>query len=174
MSMEKWIKNYVSDEEKKKRDETYNKLSREEKKDLKKQKVKELVSKKEAAKNELPPSKNFLSEILEFQTWLNNRNYIAGDVDKIEIWIKNLYNKLNSDYLKIQLEEKNTGDLIEQYKQIPANFLEEKIRIALNKKLKGMKKTSSDSYYLKKLKSIVQEKLKEADYYEIIREILET
>ena len=93
--MEKWIKNYVSDEEKKKRDETYNKLSREEKKDLKKQKVKELVSKKEVAKNELPPSKDFLSEILEFQTWLNNRNYIAGDVDKIEIWIKNLYNKLN-------------------------------------------------------------------------------
>ena len=174
MSMEKWIKTYVSDEEKKKRDEMYNKLSREEKKDLKKQKAKELVSKKEAAKDDVPPSKDLLSEILEFQTWLNNRNYIAGDMDKIEIWIKNLYTKLNSDYLKLQQVEKSTGDLIEKYKQIPANFLEEKIRIALNKKLKGVKGTSSDSYYLKKLKNIVQEKLKEAEYYEIIREILET
>ncbi|GAH14295.1 unnamed protein product, partial [marine sediment metagenome] len=44
---------------------------------------------------------------------------------------------------------------------------------AKNKKLKGMNKTNSDNYYLRKLKSIVREKLKEAEYYAILRDILE-
>jgi hypothetical protein len=37
-----------------------------------------------------------------------------------------------------------------------------------------MKKTNSDNYYLRKLKSIVREKLKEAEYYQILRDILES
>ncbi|MFW9952557.1 MAG: hypothetical protein ACFFKA_20750 [Candidatus Thorarchaeota archaeon] len=174
MSMEKWINNYVSNEDKKKRDETYNKLSREEKNDLKKRKVKDLVVTKDVEKKESPPSKDFLSEILDFNTWLNNRNYIAGDVDKIGVWIKNLYHKLHSEYLNQPSEKIDNKDLINKYKEIPPTFLEEKIRLALNKKLKGMKGTSSDSYYIKKLKLLVQEKLKEAKYYEILREILES
>jgi len=44
----------------------------------------------------------------------------------------------------------------------------------LNKKLKGIKRTNSDNYYLRKLKIIIKEKLKDAEYYNIIRDILES
>jgi hypothetical protein len=69
----------------------------------------------------------------------------------------------------------NGGEnLINSYKSIPVKFLDEKTRIALNKKLRGMKRTNSDNYYLRKLKIIVKEKLKDAEYYNILRDILES
>ncbi|GAJ16628.1 unnamed protein product, partial [marine sediment metagenome] len=43
----------------------------------------------------------------------------------------------------IQSKEERTKTLIKDYKSIPVNFLDEKTRIALNKKLKGMNKTNS-------------------------------
>ena len=100
---------------------------------------------------------------------------MKGDLDKIEAWINNLYLKLGSEANEISNEEKKSikSQLKEEFKQIPVNFLDEKTRIALNKKLNGTKKTSSDAYYLRKLKSLIQEKLKEAKYYETLRKIVE-
>ena len=64
--------------------------------------------------------------------------------------------------------------LIEQFRTIPPTFLDEKTRIAINKKLNGTKRTSSDNYYLRKLKSLVREKLDEASYYELLKTILDS
>ena len=65
------------------------------------------------------------------------------------------------------------SELCNQFKKIPHNFLDEKTRVAINKKMRGTKRTNSDNYYLRKLKTMVQEKLKEASYYEILKKILE-
>jgi hypothetical protein len=72
--------------------------------------------------------------------------------------------------------EFNNGkeNLVNSYKTIPVKFLDEKTRIALNKKLKGITRTNSDNYYLRKLKNIIKEKLKDAEYYNILRDILES
>jgi hypothetical protein len=174
MSMDKWINNFVSDKEKQLREETYNNLSKEEKKGLKKQKIRALTTETQEKQKNTLISKDFLSEVMEFNKWLNNRTYIAGDVDKIEIWIRNLFNKLTSEYNNQNSDEPYRKDLLVKYKEIPPTFLEEKIRISLNKKIKGMKRTNSDNYYLKKLKMLINEKLKDAEYYEILRQILES
>ena len=123
----------------------------------------------------LKEEKDFLSLIIEFKEWLNKRHYLKGDLDKIESWVNNLYLKLGSEANEISTEEKKSikSQLKEEFKEIPVNFLDEKTRIALNKKLNGTKKTSSDAYYLRKLKSLIQEKLKEAKYYETLRKIVE-
>ena len=63
--------------------------------------------------------------------------------------------------------------LIQQFRKIPANFLDEKTRIAINKKLHGQKRTNSDNYYLRKLKAEIKEKLYEASYFEILKAIIE-
>ena len=113
---------------------------------------------------------------MKFQKWLSKRTYIKGDLDNIETWIKNLYGKIQLETLQEEKTEKKLEgkSLIEQFKRIPPKFLDEKTRIAINKKLHGRKKTSSDSYYLRKLKTIILEKLKEATYYEMLRNILES
>jgi len=116
-----------------------------------------------------------LDKVIEFKDWIDNRTYIKGDIERIETWVENL-NILLRESLEsqtIQNKEERMKTVIQDYKSIPVNFLDEKTRIALNKKLKGMNKTNSDNYYLRKLKSIVGEKLKEAEYYAILREILE-
>jgi len=64
--------------------------------------------------------------------------------------------------------------LIEQFRTIPPTFLDEKTRIAINKKLNGTKRTSSDNYYLRKLQSLIREKLNEAEYYELLKSILDS
>lgn len=174
MSMDKWINNFVSDKEKQIREEIYNNLSKEEKKGLKKQKIRELATEKQENQKNTLISSDLLSDVMEFNKWLNNRTYIAGDIDKIEVWVKNLYNKLTSEDSNQISNEQHCNDLLIKYKEIPPTFLEEKIRISLNKKIKGMKRTSSDNYYLKKLKNLINEKLKDAEYYEILRQILES
>jgi hypothetical protein len=100
---------------------------------------------------------------------------LKGDLDKIETWIKKLYINLSSETEEISnKEEKNVNkQLKELFKEIPVNFLDEKTRILLNKKLNGSKKTSSDTYYLRKLKASIQDKLNEAKYYEMLKKILE-
>jgi hypothetical protein len=40
--------------------------------------------------------------------------------------------------------------------------------------LRGVKRSNSDNYYLRKLKKHIGEKLNEAKYYEILKEILES
>ena len=175
MSIDKWIDDEDTIEEKKKREEIYNSLSKEEKEDLKHKKIRALVQKGKQKELLSSKSKNLLDKVIEFKDWIDNRTYIKGDIERIETWVENL-NILLRESLEsrtMQNKEERTKTVIQDYKSIPVNFLDEKTRIALNKKLKGMNKTNSDNYYLRKLKSIVREKLKEAEYYAILREILE-
>jgi len=174
MSIDRWLSEKDSKEEKIKREQAYNKLSEEEVQDLKKKKVRDIVQKK-TSENILSPKKNdFLDEIIKFNNWLNQRTYLKGDMDKIEMWIKNLYFKMSSEaaHESSQIDNNEKRKIINEYKKIPPQLLDEKIRIALNKKIHGRKKTSSDSYYLRKLKAIVQNKLLEAKYYEILNKII--
>ena len=176
MSIEKWLDDEATIEERKKREEIYKSLSKEEKSDLKQRKVRDLVKKVKQNEKISEERRDLLTKVIEFKDWLDNRTYIKGDMERIETWIENLYILLREslDNQNSQNSEEGRKSIIQNYKSIPINFLDEKTRIALNKKLKGMKKTNSDSYYLRKLKSTVREKLKEAEYYEILRVILES
>lgn len=176
MSMDKWLDDEETKEKKKKRNEIYSSLSNEEKNDLSKQKIRELVKKDEITSIFDESRKSFLTKVLEFKDWLDNRAYIKGDIERIQTWVENLYSMAD---ISINFQNKtrfNNGEetLINRYKSIPVKFLDEKTRIALNKKLKGIKKTNSDNYYLRKLNNIVKEKLKDAEYYAILRDILES
>jgi hypothetical protein len=176
MSMDKWLDDKDTTEEKKLREDTYAKLSKEERKDLKVQKIRKIVQKNENVSNKNDKKTEFLNSVIEFKDWLINRSYIKGDLERIETWVANLYLILTAS-LEQQREasgEFSKKNLLNNYKSIPVNFLDEKTRIALNKKLKNTTKTTSDNYYLRKLKNLVKEKLKEAEYYEILRDILDS
>ncbi len=173
--MDKWLDDKDTAEEKKLREETYAKLSKEEKKDLKVQKIRKIVQKNENASNKNDKRTEFLNSVIEFKDWLDNRSYLKGDLERIETWVANLYLILTAS---LEQQKEASGEfgkkhLINNYKSIPVNFLDEKTRLALNKKLKNTTRTTSDNYYLRKLKTLVKEKLKEAEYYEILREILD-
>ena len=176
MSIEKWLDDEATIEERKKREEIYKSLSKEEKSDLKQRKVRDLVQKVKHKEIISEQRRDLLTKVIEFKDWLDNRTYIKGDIERIETWIENLYILLREslDNQNSYNSEVGRKSIIQDYKSIPVNFLDEKTRIALNKKLKSMKKTNSDNYYLRKLKSTVREKLKEAEYYEILRVILES
>jgi len=174
--MDKWLDDDETKENKKKRNEIYSSLSNEEKDELSKQKIRDLVKKDNIANSFDKSRTDFLTKVLEFKDWLDNRSYIKGDIERIQTWIENLYSMID---IRINFENKvmfNNGKepLINSYKSIPVKFLDEKTRIALNKKLRGMKRTNSDNYYLRKLKIVVKEKLKDAEYYNILRDILES
>lgn len=174
MSIDKWFTKDNSKEERERSEKIFKTLSEEEVQNLKKKSVRDLTQKKSKKKEVTCKPDDFLSYIIEFKDWLNQRTYLKGDIDKIEIWIKNLNKKL--DYENKQgLMAKNDviSQLGNQFKKIPHNFIDEKTRIAINKKMRGTKRTNSDNYYLRKLKTMVQEKLKEASYYEILKKILE-
>ncbi|MFX1393462.1 MAG: hypothetical protein ACFFAH_07795 [Promethearchaeota archaeon] len=174
MSIDKWLIKYNSKEERERREKIFNTLSEEEVQDLKKKSVRDLTQKKSKQKQVNNKPNDFLSYIIEFKEWLNQRTYLKGDIDKIEIWIKNLNQKLDYENSKGLLVKNNIiSQLRTQFRRIPHDFLDEKTRIAINKKMRGVKRTSSDNYYLKKLKTMIQEKLKEASYYEILKKILE-
>jgi hypothetical protein len=160
MKIDKWLDDQDTVEEKKKREEIYKNLSKEEKNDLKQKKIRNLVHKDKQPDNLSDKQKEFLDKVIEFKEWLENRTYIKGDRERIEAWVENLYYILNASlrYQSGLNSEKGKKNLLIEYKSIPVNFLDEKTRIALNKKFKGMKKTNSDNYYLRKLKSIVREK----------------
>jgi hypothetical protein len=176
MSIDKWLDDEDTIEEKKKREEIYKSLSKEERKDLKQQKIRGLVKKSKQTEILIDKRKDLLNNVIEFKNWLDNRTYIKGDIERIETWVENLYYILRAN---IESQNSHYGEekkkvLIQNYYSIPANFIDEKTRIAINKKLKGMKRTNSDNYYLRKLKSTVRERLKEKEYYEILRDILES
>jgi hypothetical protein len=175
MSIDKWLEDPSAKERKRKLDEKYGRLPQEKVQELKKKKIQNIIQDKKVECPQSKDEKDFLSLIIEFKEWLNQRHYLKGDLDKIEVWVNNLYLKLGSEGNEISNEEKKSIkiQLKEEFKEIPVNFLDEKTRIALNKKLNGTKKTSSDAYYLRKLKSLIQEKLKEAKYYETLRKIVE-
>jgi hypothetical protein len=176
MTIDKWAsnKNYI--EEKKKKDKIFKTLPKEKVQDLKKEGIRKIIQPKKKDKSEEQPSNtNLLDSVVEFKNWLNSRTYLKGDLDKIEAWILNLSRMITSVNAHISNldENKNKKQAIERYKEIPIKFLDEKTRIALNKKIRGAKKTSSDNYYLRKLKIVIKEKLKESEYYEILKSILE-
>ncbi|MGB5910200.1 MAG: hypothetical protein WBH31_03285 [Promethearchaeia archaeon] len=173
MSIKKWLTDDTIGEDRKKREEEYNKLSKEEKTELKKKKLQQIIQKDKKEKPIITKSENFLNEVIKFKEWLDDRNYIKGDIVKIETWIKNLYRRLESNYIQNQSQNENISKLKEKYREIPLAFLDEKTRIALNKKLRNVNRTASDNYYLRKLKETIKERLKEAEYYETLRKILE-
>ena len=175
MSIDKWLEDPSAKERKRKLNEKFKKLPEEKVQELKKKKIQNLDRDNKLDNAQSKEESIFFSQILEFKEWLNKRHYLKGDLDKIEAWINKLYITLDSETEEISIidEKALKKQLKEQFKEIPVNFLDEQTRILVNKKLSGTKKTSSEAYYLRKLKSSIQEKLKEAKYYEILRKILE-
>jgi len=184
MSIDKWLTEEEQEPSVEKTgQETHNS---EELKDAKLQKIRDLVTKSNSKNQEVKKQESaaiqgseendFLSYIIKFKEWLNQRNYLKGDLDKLEVWVKNLYNKLEldpEDTHEVVRDKKDLlNDLKKEFRDIPPQLLEEKVRIAINKKLRGTQKTSSDTYYLRKIKKITEEKLKEARYYKIVERIL--
>ena len=174
--MDKWLsedKSKKKEQVKEEREYSLEKIN-----EAKVQRIRNLVGKKFSDKSskikQETDGDDFITTITEFKLWLNQRTYLKGDLDKIEVWIKILNRKLYSDdNKKLENDDKKAkGNLKEQFKRIPPTFLEEKIRIAINRKLNGMKKTSSDTYYLRKLKVLIQDKFKEVEYYKILKQIL--
>jgi len=172
MSIEKWLSK-DSKEKQEKIDKMYKELPKHRVLELKKKKIQDLKKKNKEEQVEKTESNNLISEVIEFKDWLNQRTYLKGDLDKIEVWIQNLNKKVT---LESNDQEMNItrAHLVEQFRTIPPTFLDEKTRIAINKKLNGTKRTSSDNYYLRKLKSLVREKLNEAEYYELLKSILDS
>jgi hypothetical protein len=175
MSIEKWLSERESEEIRKRKEELFTQLPKEKIQDLKKKSIKKIVA------NEKQPFQSdsidtFLAKVIEFKEWIDGRNYLKGDIDKIIIKIQNLNNSINlvNKNKIVGLNKEEINRLSNLYKEIPPSFLDEKIRIALNKKLRGTKRSNSDNYYLRKLKNTIREKLNEAKYYEILREILES
>ncbi|MBY9011425.1 MAG: hypothetical protein KGD70_03535 [Candidatus Lokiarchaeota archaeon] len=176
MSIEKWLDDEATIEERKKREEIYKSLSKEEKNDLKQQKARDLAQRAKEKGIISDERKDLLNKVIEFKDWLDIRTYIKGDIERIETWIETLYILLRESLENQDNHDNEDGKkgMIDDYKSIPVDFLDEKTRIALNKKLRGMKKTNSDNYYLRKLKTIVREKINDVKYYYILRDILES
>jgi hypothetical protein len=172
MSIEKWLSKKGSKEEEIKREEAFKRLSEGEVTELKKKKIRNMVQKDHQQSSKKSDSENLLRNIIEFKDWLNQRTYLKGDIDKIETWINNLYSiiKYENGQKRYNNEKKK---LIQNYKTIPPKFLDEKTRLAINKKVYGTRRTNSDNYYLRKLKNSIQDKLIELKYYEILGGILE-
>ncbi len=173
MSINKWLSDKDSKEEELRREKLFKTLPQEKVQELKKRKIRDLTEKEKLNADLKTKKEDFLSNILEFKDWLNQRNYLKGDLDKIETWVLNLYKTVEFEQESRLSLISDRKQLIDKYKKIPPKFLDEKIRVAINKKLYNSKKTSSDYYILRKLKEMVNNKLKEAEYYHILRRILE-
>jgi hypothetical protein len=177
MLIDKWLKE-EDPETKKKREEKerkYKELSERERKSLKIKSIRNLTKKDRiSSKKENIEKESFLDYILRFKKWLNQRTYLKGDIPEIETWVKNLYKKLQSEIKKSEKKPNNCNklDLIDKFNKIPPRFLDEKTRIAINKKLRDNPRNSSDNYYLRKLRKEIEEKLEGARFYEILKEIL--
>ncbi|MFX1573502.1 MAG: hypothetical protein ACFFB0_12185 [Promethearchaeota archaeon] len=174
MSIDKWLNEKGSKEERIKREKAFKSLSEDEVKELKKKKIRNMVQKENQKSNITPENNEFLNQIIEFKNWLNQRTYLKGDLDRIMTWITNLYSRIQyeADFENKSNDKEGKKKLIENYKKISPEFLDEKTRIAINKKIYGTKRTNSDNYYLRKLKNVIQEKLQEAKYYEILDKLL--
>jgi hypothetical protein len=179
MSIDKWLSDEEWLEKKRKRDQTYKKLSKEEKKELELKSIKNLIGEEEDDSDEELRENQvkedyFLEKIVEFKEWLDSRTYLKGDKSKIEMWVSNLHRILHINHHKANKpKEKSKKELIKDFRRIPPDFLDEQIRIAINKKLRGQERTRSDNYYLRKLRKEIEEKLKELKYYKILEDILD-
>jgi hypothetical protein len=175
MTLHKWFDDEETKERMKKKEDLYDSLADEDKKDLKKKTIKNVIKNNTGVQSEIEKNKepsDFLHDIVEFKKWLDTRTYLKGDLDRIETWIKILYQKIDL-HSKNLSKENERETLIEEFRKIPPELLEEKARIALNKKLRGVKSNSSDNYYLRKLKLDIDSKLTNAKYYKILKKIFE-
>ncbi|MBY9005920.1 MAG: hypothetical protein KGD63_04095 [Candidatus Lokiarchaeota archaeon] len=173
MKIDKWLSDPKYVENQRKRNEFFKTLSQDKKKELKEKSIKKILKKEEKVSE---PPDDFLEKIIEFKQWLNNRNYLKGDKDKIEVWISNLFRikqtKAKESEIKSSHEQKE--ELIKAFRRIPVNLLDEKIRMAITKKLHGYERTRTDNYYLGKFKNTIHEKLNELKYYRILKNIIES
>jgi hypothetical protein len=174
MSIDKWLSEEDSKEEKAKREKVFKQLTREEVQELKKKKIRDVVEKQVHDVNESSEREKFLLKVIEFKNWLNQRNYIKGDFERIETWIKNLNSMISLPSLENQKFDfyNEKKKIIAKYKEIPPKFLDEKTRVALNKLIYGTQRTNSDNYYIRKLKDNLRKKLKESEYYDIINKLI--
>ncbi|MHA1191093.1 MAG: hypothetical protein ACTSP9_02200 [Promethearchaeota archaeon] len=174
MALNKWLSDPEIEERRKKKEELYNSLPEEQIQELKKESIRK-IKRVKSEKEEVPTedfSDNILKDVIEFKNWVDSRTYIKGDIEKIETWIKILYKKMVS-INKVLNKDNYDQDLVEEFRKIPVDFLEEQTRFAVIKKLRNTKRTNSDNYFLRKLKMVVEIKLIEAKYYKILKNILD-
>ena len=172
MSIYKWLDDEETKQKKKEKDEYFNSLPKEKVQDLKKKSIKKVIQSNNIETITDNTSNELIQDIIEFKNWLDTRTYLKGDMDRIETWIRILNRRI--EFMNRDLNKENErSELIEKFRKLPIDFLEEKERIAINKKLKGIKMTSSDSYYLRKLKLKVESKLAYAKYFLTIKRILD-
>ncbi|TFF99200.1 MAG: hypothetical protein EU541_05530 [Promethearchaeota archaeon] len=188
MTIDKWLserqeeKNRdCNDKNKSVSSEKSRKISPEKENQLKKKSIAKLIGNKNGTlSNPIHQSDEndyFLKRVIDFNEWLNNRTYLKGDRPKIVRWISILNTIVEEEKrhtkkdVSKQINKKQ--ELIKKFRIIPPRLIDEKTRIALNKKLNGRERTSSDNYYLRKLKKNLKEKLKEFKYYKILEEIVE-
>ena len=172
MALNKWLSDPEIEEMRKKKEEMYNALPDQQIQELKKESIRKIV---QEDKEEVPTedfSDNILNDVIEFKNWVDSRTYLKGDTEKIETWIKVLYKKMVS-INKVSNKDNYDQDLVEDFRKIPVDFLDEHTRLAVIKKLRNTKRTNSDNYFLRKLKMIVEIKLIEAKYYKILKSILD-
>ena len=172
MALNKWLSDPEIEEIRKKKEEMYNALPDQQIQELKKESIRKIVQEE---KEEVPTedfSDNILNDVIEFKNWVDSRTYLKGDTEKIETWIKILYKKMVS-INKVLNKDNYDQDLVEDFRKIPVDFLDEQTRLAVIKKLRNTKRTNSDNYFLRKLKMIVEIKLIEAKYYKILKSILD-
>ncbi|MCJ7648549.1 MAG: hypothetical protein MUP85_08045 [Candidatus Lokiarchaeota archaeon] len=172
MALNKWLSDPEIEEMRKKKEEMYNALPDQQIQELKKESIRKIVKEE---KEEVPTedfSDNILNDVIEFKNWVDSRTYLKGDTEKIETWIKILYKKMVS-INKVLKKDNYDQDLVEDFRKIPVDFLDEQTRLAVIKKLRNTKRTNSDNYFLRKLKMIVEIKLIEAKYYKILKSILD-
>jgi len=172
MALNKWLSDPEIEEMRKKKEEMYNALPDQQIQELKKESIRKIV---QEDKEEVPTedfSDNILNDVIEFKNWVDSRTYLKGDTEKIETWIKILYKKMVS-INKVLNKDNYDQDLVEDFRKIPVDFLDEQTRLAVIKKLRNTKRTNSDNYFLRKLKIIVETKLIEAKYYKILKSILD-
>ncbi|MFX1600345.1 MAG: hypothetical protein ACFFB6_07095, partial [Promethearchaeota archaeon] len=124
MSIDKWLNEKYTKEERIKREKAFKKLTKEEVQELKKKKIRDMVKKEEQKMSEVSEREKFLQDIIEFKDWLNQRTYLKGDIDKIETWIKNLYSIVvyESDQKKKSTAHYEKKRVITKYKEIPPKF----------------------------------------------------
>ncbi|MHA1105104.1 MAG: hypothetical protein ACTSPN_05210 [Promethearchaeota archaeon] len=174
MALNKWLSDPEIEERRKKKEELYNSLPEEQIQELKKESIRK-IKRVKSEKEEVPTegfSDNILKDVIEFKNWVDSRTYIKGDIEKIETWIKIIYKKMVS-INKVLNKDNYDQDLVEDFRKIPVDFLEEQTRFAVIKKLRNTKRTNSDNYFLRKLKMVVEIKLIEAKYYKILKNILD-
>ncbi len=169
MSLNKWLEEDKSDKNNKKSKKAIISPFKEQK--LKK--IKESIMKQ---KQKPEPKDNidiFLSYVFEFKKFLNSRTYLRGDIEQIISWINNLNYKykemLNPENFLDPVSKKTRIELL---KEIPPTFLDEKLTLTLKKHVHKDNMNNSDKYYLRKLKKIVKDELKEARLYQILDKIL--